>query len=178
MRNLHKILSLSIVGVFVFLFLPLSSLAGEGVSAEERCSRHEGTDRHDRCIERVTRRIESKAKHWGSMPAEVKEFKATIEAACGEHPGKDTSQEEKQSYKACAKAKSQELKDAGGFVTGKHGKGRWGKSFSFGKHGLSQSQGFGFKGGHKFGQNLPEDVQAQIQSLMEQIRTLMEQNQQ
>ena len=178
MRNLHKILSLSIVGAFVFLFLPLSSLAGEGVSAEERCSRHEGTDRYDRCIERVNRRIESKAKHWGNMPAEVKEFKATIEAACGPHPDRDTTQEEKQSYKDCAQAKSQELKDSGEFVPSKHGKGRWGKGFSFGKHGLNQGQGFGFKGGHGFGQDLPEDVQAQIQSLMEQIRALIEQNQQ
>ena len=178
MRNLHKILSLSIVGVFVFLFLPLSSLAGEGVSAEERCSRHEGTDRHDRCIERVTRRIESKAKHWGNMPAEVKEFKATIEATCGPHPNRDTTQEEKQSYKDCAQAKSQELKDAGEFVLIKHGKGRWGKGHGFGMFGGNQKKDFGIEGNHVFGQNLPEDVQAQIRSLMEQIRALIEQNQQ
>lgn len=211
MTNPYRIFSLSIIGVFVFVFLPLSSVEAASVSAEERCSRLEGTDRYDRCVERVNKHAERKAKRTelreqcgelegdarrecaqgyreANMSPEKQEFKAKIEAACGEKPARDADQSVKQTHRECAQAKAQELKDAGEFVPNKHGKGRRGKGHAFGRRGQGQNQGQGFgigrgrgrgqSRGPGFSQNLPADVQSQIDALMEQIRALIEQNQQ
>jgi hypothetical protein len=177
MRNPYRILSLSIIGAFVFLFLPYASAEAASL---DRCSRLEGTDRYDQCVERVNKHAERKAKRT--------ELKATIESACGARPARDAEQSVKQAHRECAQAKTQELKDAGEFVPNKHGKGRRGKGHAFGRRGQGQNQGQGFgigrgrgrgqSRGPGFNQNLPVDVQSQIDALMEQIRALIEQNQQ
>lgn len=205
MNNPYRIFSLSIIGVFVFIFLPYASVDAVEDPSADRCTRLEGTDHYDRCIEHIHHRAERKAKHeqmltqcgelegeelheckknfmQENMPAELKEFKAKIAAACGEpqsfvndrgeHPAKDADRVERQAYRKCAQEKSQELKDAGEYVPNKHGKGH-----SFGSKRRGQNHNFGFRAGRGFNQNIPEDVQAQIQSLMEQIRALMQQYQ-